>query len=328
MRVKAGEQTLIIDSVNPADVRRLGANIGTLLARGGRRSVPLQVFSGRRVRAVELSSIFSKDDLMLLERCGLFQFDGSFLSSEFRVHLVGRLLIFTDADVPDEEQSDTYLDPLWEAPYLVKMFVRGRVRTALDVGCGCGVLSLFMAGYGERVVGTDLNPRAVMVSRFNAAVNGLHNVLFLEGDLFAPVRGEQFERIVFNSPTGEEEFKSDGLLRAGEGILRRFFSETHEMLSPTGYCQVNLAMNDYPHSRFRERLGQWIQPDSRGYQILLLILSEIIHGPGHTWKRGWLTLRRGPECVVEMPCKYDEAVDETAPDDFSSLIVKLLDDNT
>jgi hypothetical protein len=41
-------------------------------------------------------------------------------------------------------------------------------------------------------VGVDINPRAVALSKINAAINGLTNVEFSVGDLFAPVRGGTF----------------------------------------------------------------------------------------------------------------------------------------
>src|SRR5262249_3141209 len=137
--------------------------------------------------------------------------------SPFHAHLVEGCLVLTDA-LSFEPQAHGYLDPLWEAPRLAPLLVRGRVATALDMGCGSGVLSLVMASYAREVVGVDVNPRAIVMSRLNAALNGVHNVAFLEGDLFDPIASASFDRVVFNSPTHKEGNRYIDLLRTGEGI--------------------------------------------------------------------------------------------------------------
>jgi SAM-dependent methyltransferase len=83
---------------------------------------------------------------------------------------------------------------------LAELTVRRRVGSALDVGSGSGVQALLAAAHADRAVGTDVNPRAIDFSRFNARLNGVANAEFHEGDLFAPVDDESFELIVCNPP--------------------------------------------------------------------------------------------------------------------------------
>jgi len=58
---------------------------------------------------------------------------------------------------------------------LVELNRRGRLpASALDLGCGSGILSLAAAGLGvERVTAVDLNPLCVQTSRYNVELNGL-----------------------------------------------------------------------------------------------------------------------------------------------------------
>jgi precorrin-6B methylase 2 len=77
---------------------------------------------------------------------------------------------------------------------------RQRIETALDLGCGAGALALAFAGVARRVVATDVNPRAVAWTRFNAALNAVDNVEVRRSDLFDGVEGERFERIVSQPP--------------------------------------------------------------------------------------------------------------------------------
>lgn len=75
-----------------------------------------------------------------------------------------------------------------------------RLSRALDLGCGAGTIALVVARGVSHVIGTDINPRAILLARFNAALNGISNVEFRQGDLFQPVAGETFELIVSQPP--------------------------------------------------------------------------------------------------------------------------------
>jgi len=73
----------------------------------------------------------------------------------------------------------------------------GRV---LDLGCGAGTVGLVLARHAESVVGTDINPRALSLARLNAAINGIGNIEFRQGDCFDPVAGESFDLIASQPP--------------------------------------------------------------------------------------------------------------------------------
>jgi SAM-dependent methyltransferase len=77
---------------------------------------------------------------------------------------------------------------------------RRRLGSMLDLGCGAGACALAMAAHADRVVGTDINPRAIVLGRMNAMLNGIANAEFREGDLFAPVDGERFDLILSQPP--------------------------------------------------------------------------------------------------------------------------------
>ncbi len=79
-------------------------------------------------------------------------------------------------------------------------FPRQGVQRALDLGCGSGTAALLLAKRARVTVGVDINPRAVALAKINAAINGITNVEFRVGDLFAPVQGETFDLIVSQPP--------------------------------------------------------------------------------------------------------------------------------
>jgi HemK-related putative methylase len=71
----------------------------------------------------------------------------------------------------------------------------------LDMGTGSGIAAVFAARSGAQVVAVDINPAAVRCARINALLNDVDERMCVrQGDLFAPVLGEQFDLIVFNPP--------------------------------------------------------------------------------------------------------------------------------
>ncbi len=74
------------------------------------------------------------------------------------------------------------------------------IGSILDLGCGAGTSALAYASWAQRVVGTDINPRAVRLSRINAVLNDTRVPSFLVGDRFSAVRDERFDLIVSQPP--------------------------------------------------------------------------------------------------------------------------------
>lgn len=144
---------------------------------------------------------------------------------------------------------------------LAEITMRGHVGRALDLGTGCGVQSYHLSRHADRVVATDLNPRALRLARLGAALSGM-DVDFREGSLYEPVAGERFDLIVSNppyvmSPPGgqrltyrESTFTADGLV---EAVVR----DAPAHLTPGGSLQLltNWAVTQEP---WEERLASWV----------------------------------------------------------------------
>jgi 16S rRNA (guanine1207-N2)-methyltransferase len=95
----------------------------------------------------------------------------------------------------------------------------------LDVGCGYGVIGIVAAAGAPRgrAVLTDVNERAVALSRENARRNGLANVEVLLGSGYEPVRGQRFDVIATNPP-----------IRAGRRAVGGIIEGAPEHLKPGG----------------------------------------------------------------------------------------------
>jgi SAM-dependent methyltransferase len=75
-----------------------------------------------------------------------------------------------------------------------------RYKRVLDLGCGAGTIALVLSRNAATCVATDINPRAVALTRINAALNDTANLEVRLGDKFAPVQGEEFDLIVSQPP--------------------------------------------------------------------------------------------------------------------------------
>jgi release factor glutamine methyltransferase len=113
----------------------------------------------------------------------------------------------------------------------------------LDLGTGSGVCALFAARHARRVVAVDLNPAAVRCAQLNAALNHLERRLEVRsGDLFAPVRGERFDLVLFNPPfvRGTPRNDRDRAWRS-EDVAERFAAQLAAHLKPGGCALVLLS---------------------------------------------------------------------------------------
>jgi predicted RNA methylase len=145
---------------------------------------------------------------------------------------------------------------------LASMTVRRGIRSALDLGTGCGIQAFLAASHSERVVGVDCNARALAVSRFNTYLNGISNVQFRNGNMFDPVAGETFDLIVSNppfiiSPDNRHFFLNSGM--DSDDVCRRIVKEAPAFLNEGGYCVFNANWAVVDGEDWRARLADWFE---------------------------------------------------------------------
>ncbi len=136
-------------------------------------------------------------DLAPLVDGGLLEETSEGFASPVHLALAGELFVFGDRTAVGDA-----VPPLNGVTALLARAAipSRRVDTALDLGCGAGALAIVFAMTSRRVVATDVNSRALLWARHNTRFNGVTNVEVRKGDLFDPVRGERFDRIVSQPP--------------------------------------------------------------------------------------------------------------------------------
>jgi release factor glutamine methyltransferase len=96
----------------------------------------------------------------------------------------------------------------------------GPKHTFLEVGCGCGAVSLSLAKRCRSGLGVDISPDAVHNSIWNRTRLGAKNVEFLVSDVFQKVTGK-FDVLVCNPPYNLHE--------ANDPVERMFWDPKDEM---------------------------------------------------------------------------------------------------
>lgn len=163
---------------------------------------------------------------------------------------------------PNKVGPDHVLGISPAATSLAELTLRDEVGTALDLGTGCGVQSLHLASHARHVVATDVNRRALWITRLNAELNGI--VLDVrEGSFFEPVAGERFDLVVTNPPfvispaTGERlVYRDSGL--PGDRVVEHIVRTVPEHLSPGGTAQILANWAIEAGVAWDERVGGWL----------------------------------------------------------------------
>ncbi|MFE0178408.1 methyltransferase [Streptomyces sp. NPDC059002] len=163
-----------------------------------------------------------------------------------------------------------YVDLVARAPLPVAA-VRGGPgpRTAFDLGTGTGVLAAVLARRGlDRVVATDINPRALACARENVQRLGLARQVEIEGEGLYPATGRA-ALVVCNPPwlpARPTSAVEQGVYDAGGAMLSGFLTGLAERLEPGG--EGWLVLSDLAeHLQLRSRGALLAAFDAAGLRV-------------------------------------------------------------
>ena len=145
---------------------------------------------------------------------------------------------------------------------LANVTIRKHSRNTLDLGCGCGYHALLAASHSDTVYASDINPRALDFTRFNAALNGFENITCIEGNMFEPFTGKQFDLIISNppfviSPEKRYIYRDGGM--AGDELCRRIVKLAGNNMAEGGYLQMLCNWAEYERETWADTLGKWFE---------------------------------------------------------------------
>ncbi len=186
-------------------------------------------------------------------------------------------LILSDARVfnvvwPGHDPFPDYvMPPGTDSIGLVRVAPRGARRAALDVCCGAGAQALAAASYSERIVGVDVNARALRFARVNAAANRVERSTFVHSDCYDALGDARFDAILSNPPFVPWPAEGTELLFRGGGprgdiVLARILAGAVDRLDPQGTLSIVADLADA--QSLPSRLRAW-QGTTRRTLLLL-----------------------------------------------------------
>ena len=186
----------------------------------------------------EAARVLSPLKLDELIHSGLLHRDGGLVQSLLQAQSYQGLIFFSDLRY--HEHAEDYVLPVGPSgTHMARITIRRPVQSALDLGCGCGLQSLLTAQHCARVTATDINPRALAMTRLNAVLNGVTNIELLEGSYLEPVKGRGFDLILANLPyVISPENKLIYRDATGDAYLHQLIHEIPAYLTEGGFAQL------------------------------------------------------------------------------------------
>ena len=229
---------------------------------------------------------FSADHCALLRRVGLIASDpvlpGMIYGTVAILRIAGDLILCDRGDAPDgstfPQQPDLVYPPVFDnTAHFLSSLPDTPCEAMLELGTGSGIAAMFGARRAQHVWATDITARAVHFAALNCRLAGLNNVTVLQGDLYQPVDGLTFDRIVFHPPwmpRSQAPFAFGDGGEDGEAIIRGSIEGLPRFLRPGGRFHATLLASHHEHETFDQRVHRWLGPESDRFNVTTQELSR------------------------------------------------------
>jgi SAM-dependent methyltransferase len=155
---------------------------------------------------------------------------------------------------------------------------RSRREAFLDLCSGSGVAALAAASsFADHAWAVDVADRSTEFARFNARLNGIANVTALTGDLYEPVAGLTFDRIVAHPPYVPSRetrlvYRDGGA--DGEEVTRRIIAGLPDYLRPGGDFHCTCTATDRRDAPLEQRLRTMLGAAASEFDIAVVVTNE------------------------------------------------------
>ena len=146
---------------------------------------------------------------------------------------------------------------------LIKYVDKYSKGSVLDIGTGSGVLAVEAAKKAKRVVGVDIDEKAVKYCKKNVKNK---KIKFLKSNLFKNVKG-RFDLIVFNPPYLPKDKDDKDIAHCGGKhgyeVIEKFLREVDDYLEPDG--KILLLFSSLTN---KEKVDEFVSESLLGFELL------------------------------------------------------------
>lgn len=215
-------------------------------------------------------------DLGLLARHGE---NGLLVSSTVMLYPVGSIYTVADRQLPYDGDPKPIDDIVYPAivpntGLFLDLAAPAACDAFLDLCAGTGIAALLAARAGAKHTWScDVAKRSTVFAEFNRRLNGLDNVTAAEGDLYEPVRGLMFDRIVAHPPyvpVFRHQFIFDSGGQDGEQVVRRIIEGLPEHLCEGGTFH-SLLMGSDRDQPYEQRVRGWLGAAHAQFDISFVV---------------------------------------------------------
>jgi SAM-dependent methyltransferase len=176
------------------------------------------------------------------------------------------------------------------AGWYLAMMPRTPCESFLELCGGTGVAALLASESAARSYSVDITRRSTVFAEFNAALNQTPRFQALEGDLYDPVKGETFDRIVAHPPympanENSQIFRDGG--PEGEEVTRGILRGLADFLRPGGQLYVTAILSDRRDAPVEARVRDMLGPAEGEFDVAVVTikgLHPVVHYGGELWK--------------------------------------------
>lgn len=159
---------------------------------------------------------------------------------------------------------------------LASLTPRRPVDSALDLGCGCGIQTLYLLAHASRVTATDVSERALAFTAFNTALAGADpsRLELAAGSFLEPVAARTFDLIATNPPfvLTPPAVREAGLplmeyRDAGRPVLPELVPALGAHLTPGGTVVMLGNWEHHTGQGWRDRVRSWLPEGTDAWVI-------------------------------------------------------------
>ncbi|HKV51467.1 MAG TPA: class I SAM-dependent methyltransferase [Gemmatimonadaceae bacterium] len=151
---------------------------------------------------------------------------------------------------------------------------RTRCERFLEMCGGTGIAALIASRFSTRSWTGDITERSTRYARFNGELNNIDNFEPVQGDLYEPVRGLTFDRIVAHPPyiaaVEQTMIYRDGG-PDGEQFTRALLKGLPEFLEPGGRYFMTCVATDRVNTPLEERVRGMIGESNAEFDVVVAV---------------------------------------------------------